>query len=86
MLLFFFSQRREGREEGQREGREGRQREREFGGGGVRDGEITIRNYHTNIKISAQIGFVTDLSLMTNTATLSAAKQNTNNCGKTEYE
>ena len=50
--------------------------EKERQGKGKRDKIIL---YYIRIKICAQVGFFTNLSLMTNTATLNTSNKNTNN-------
>ena len=50
--------------------------EKEREGKGKRDKIIL---YYIRIKICAQVGFFTNLSLMTNTATLNTSNKNTNN-------
>ena len=51
----------------------------------VEHSTIKILLYYIRIKTAAQVGFSTNLPLMTNTATLNTSNKNANNCGKLKY-
>ena len=74
-----------GGREREREGERKRERERERQTDRQTDGQREDNTLSLKAKDLSQVGFFTNLSLMTNTATLNTSNKNTNNCGKLKY-